>query len=576
LTSNADIVTLGIVPGEVLLLVRPQLRWPVAVNIAMLAPISPQEWDRAKAAHLLNRAGFGGLPEQIDALTQGGFDAAVRELVDGPATPVAAPPPIWAHPRNLLEVREQVRAAVMAAAPAGDEKAKAAARQKALQGDRKQEYEDIVDLGDWWLERMRTGTDPLEEKLTLFWHGHFATSMQKVKDAYLMWRQNQTFREHARGNFGVLVKAMSRDPAMIQWLDLRESKAQHPNENFAREVMELFTLGEGHYTEKDVTEGARAFTGYRIDPRDEGFLFQPVQHDSTPKQFLGTTISDGDQAIDVILQQPACATFIARKLWTFFAYEEPPAPLVAALAQTLRTHNYELRPVLRQMFTSQEFYSPQAIQNQIKSPVQWIVQSTRQLDVALPPKLPLMGSLKQMGQTPFAPPSVKGWDGGKSWISTSTLLFRYNLAGALVSGNIGAAFKRARGVIAANGKETPAQGQPAMPAEDMPAAAAPPPPAWMGGPVNRPDFQKLAPDALRGDPPALVANLTLRLYSQPLTDVEQKPFVDYLNAAGTKQPDQSKAESAPGIRPVKPSRVTDQHVAELVHLMMSTPRFQLC
>jgi uncharacterized protein (DUF1800 family) len=542
----------------------------------MLAPISPSEWDRAKAAHLLNRAGFGGLPEQIDALTQGGMEAALRELVDGPAVPEPAPPPAWAHPRDLLALRAQVHEAVMAAAPEGDEKGKAAARQKALQVDRKEQYEDIVDLGEWWLERMRTDTDPLAEKLTLFWHGHFATSMQKVKDAYLMWRQNQTFREHARGNFGVLVKAMSRDPAMIQWLDLRESKAQHPNENFAREVMELFTLGEGHYTEKDVTEGARAFTGYRIDPRNEGFLFQAFQHDSTPKQFLGTTISDGDQAIDVILQQPACATFIAHKLWTFFAFEEPPAPLVAALAQTLRSHNYELRPVLRQMFASQEFYSPQAIQNQIKSPVQWVVQSTRQLDIPLPPKLPLMGSLKQLGQTPFAPPSVKGWDGGKAWISTSTLLFRYNLAGALVSGNIGAAFKRARGVIAANAKEAPAPVTPPQPDAPDNMPAGPPPPPWLAGPVNRPDFQKLAPAALRGDPAALVANLTLRLYSQPLTDAEQKPFIDYLNAAGTKQPDESKAESAPGIRPVKPTRVTDQHVAEVVHLMMSTPRFQLC
>ncbi len=173
--------------------------------------------------------------------------------------------------------------------------------------------------------------------MTLFWHGNFATSSQKVQDAYLMWRQNQTFREHARGNFGVLAKAMSRDPAMFVWLDLQQSRPLHANENFARELMELFTLGEGNYTEKDVTESARAFTGYRIDPRDQSFRFNPREHDASPKQFLGRTGNlDGDNIIDIILEQPACARYIARKLWTFFASENPSPALVDALAATLR------------------------------------------------------------------------------------------------------------------------------------------------------------------------------------------------------------------------------------------------
>ena len=528
----------------------------------MLAPISPTQWDRVKAAHLLNRTGFGGPPEQIDALAQGGMDAALRQLVDGPAVAVQAQPPPWAQPRDLTAIREQMMDAVMAA-PAGDENARRMARQEVFKTQRKAQYQNLVDLGAWWLGRMRDASDPLEEKLTLFWHGHFATSAQKVRDAYLMWRQNQTFREQARGNFGVLVKAMSRDPAMIDWLDLQQSRAQHPNENFAREVMELFTLGEGHYTEKDVTEAARAFTGYRVDPRDESFHFQFAQHDNTPKQFLGRTVYDGDQVIDVILQQPVCAEFIARKLWTFFAYENPPAPLVGALAETLRRGNYELRPVLRQMFSSQEFYSPAAIQTQIKSPVQWLVESTRALDIDLPPKLPLMGSLRQLGQTPFVPPSVKGWDGGKAWISTSTLLFRYNLAGALVSGNIGGP-KRSAAVVRPNGKMPAAPfGDPNATEPDAamaqapamanaPAAPAPPP----FGPVNRPDFQKLAPDALRADPKALVASLSLRLFAQPLSEKDQQPFIDYLHAAGAK--------------------ITDHNIGELLHLMMSTPHFQLC
>ena len=389
----------------------------------MLTPLPADQWDRAKAAHLLNRAGFGGAPAHIDSLTASGMAATVRYLVDGPAKPVAADAPEWARPRNLLALREEVQQAALNVPAGSGEQAMQQARKQVVRDERREQYEHFSDLIGWWLERMRESQDPLEEKMTLFWHGHFATSATKVKDAFLMWQQNQTFRDHARGNFGVLVKAVSRDPAMIDWLDLRESKAAHPNENFAREVMELFTLGEGNYTEKDVTEGARAFTGYRIAPQDEGFRFDPGQHDNGAKQFLGRNdVHDGDQAIDAILAQPACARYIARKLWTFFAYENPSDLLVENLAWTMRANRYEVRPVLHQMFTSTEFYSPAAMRTQIKSPVQWMVQTARELEITLPDRGPLQAALRQMGQVPFNPPSVKGWDGGKAWISTATLL----------------------------------------------------------------------------------------------------------------------------------------------------------
>ncbi len=352
-----------------------------------------------------------------------------------------------------------------------------------------------------------------------------------------MWRQNQTFREHARGNFGTLVKAMTRDPAMIVWLDLRQSRAEHPNENFAREVMELFTLGEGHYTEKDVTEGARAFTGYRIDPRTAGFLFQPNQHDNTPKTMLGRTdIRNGDEAVDTIIAQPACARFMARKLWTFFAYENPPDALVDALAATMRAHRYEMRPVLHQMFTSQEFYSAQAVREQIKSPIQWLVQTSRELEITLPPRGPMIAALKQLGQMPFNPPNVKGWDGGKSWISTSTLLTRYNLAGAL----LGTAPK-------------PAPPDPEMAGTmEVPQIAATLPPI----PSGKVDLQKIAPPDLRADPVALVRNLGTRFFQGALSPKDEQAFQDFLKSEGAK--------------------ISDSSLIGLVHLMMSTPRYQLC
>ncbi len=504
----------------------------------MLTPLSSDQWDRAKAAHLLNRAGFGGAPAHIDSLAASGMAATVRYLVDGPARPTAAVAPAWAKPRNLLLVREQVQQAMMSVPAGASEADIKKARQMVVKDERREQYEHFSDLIGWWLERMRESQDPLEEKMTLFWHGHFATSAVKVKDAFLMWQQNQTFREHARGNFGVLVKAITRDPAMIDWLDLRESRAAHPNENFAREVMELFTLGEGNYTEKDVTEGARAFTGYRIAPADQSFRFDTRDHDNTTKQFLGRSdVRDGDQAIDAILAQPACARYLARKLWTFFAFENPSAALVETLANTMRASRYEMRPVLHQLFTSAEFYSPDSMRTQIKSPVQWMVQTARELEITLPGPGPLQAALRQMGQVPFNPPSVKGWDGGKAWISTSTLLTRYNLAGALLGT---APLHPGAPVLDEEGAEIP---------ETAPGPAVP---------TEKPDMQKLAPAALRNDPAALVKTLAARLFHGPPTEKQEATFVAYLKA------------TAPF------GQTSDAAVAGLMHLMMSTPHFQLC
>ncbi len=523
----------------------------------MLTPLSPTQWDTDKAAHLLNRAGFGGTPAHVDSLTRSGMAASVRCLVDGPAAPAPAPAPDWAQPTDYVALREQVRDATMATPVPADEAGKQAIRRQVLQQQRKHEFDHLLDLGWWWLDRMRQSVDPLEEKMTLFWHGHFATSAQKVKDPYYMYRQNQTLREHARGNFGVLVKAISRDPAMIEWLDLRQSRAAHPNENFAREVMELFTLGEGHYTEKDVTEAARAFTGYRINGRDGSFQFNGRDHDNTPKTVLGRNdLRDGDQVIDQILTQPACAHFIANKLWTFFVQDNPPPALVDALAGILRANNYEIRPVLHRMFTSQEFYSAEAMRTQIKSPVQWVVQNTRMLEIDLPPKGPLINALRQMGQVPFYPPSVKGWDGGKTWISTSTLLTRYNLAAALLRSTAPRAVAAAVGEFApginpavtmAGGETLDAKGNPVA------AAARPEPHALPSGQI---DLQKLAPPDVRGNADMLVNALTQRLFQGPLAPKVHDTFTDFLRSMG--------------------GPFTDQHVVGLIHLMMSTPYFQLC
>jgi uncharacterized protein (DUF1800 family) len=282
---------------------------------------------------------------------------------------------------------------------------------------------------------MVTTRAPLVEKMTLFWHGHFATSGQKVRPAYKMWLQNETLRQNGLGNFATLTKAISRDPAMMIWLDTVQSKKERPNENFAREVMELFTLGEGHYSESDVKEAARAFTGYRIDRADQSFRSAPTQFDSGPKTFMGKSGPwNGDQIIDIIVSQPQCARFIAAKIWKFFAYETTDPKLIDALANEFRNVRYEIRPFMKRIFSAREFYGPEALNSQIKSPVQFIIQTLRTMPIALPESSVLEFAFRQMGQVPFFPPNVKGWDGGNSWINTATLSFRYKFARQLVEG----------------------------------------------------------------------------------------------------------------------------------------------
>ena len=504
----------------------------------MLNPLPATRWDRAAAAHLLNRAAFGGTPAQIDALHKSGLATAVRTLVDGPAQPVIAVPPPWAAPKDLQARRESLQdMAALSADPAMRKQLE----QQFRKDVRREEIGQIRDLGVWWLQRMRTSPDPLQEKLTLFWHGHFATSMQKVRDAYYMWRQNDTLRRYARGHFGALVKAVSRDPAMIIWLDLRDSRTAHPNENFARELMELFTLGEGHYTEQDVAAAARAFTGYRLNPRDQTSRYALREADLGEKEIFGQKGNfNGDAVIDLILQKPACAKLIAKKLWEFFACQDPEPEVVNRLAEVIRLCDYEMRPVLMKIFASEEFYAERAVRSQIKSPVQWLVQNTRMFETDFPPPYVLYFAMRQLGQMLFSPPSVKGWDGGKAWISTSTLLARYNLAGLLVESAGPELMIGIQKSVRDLGFDPMND---AAPSVRMPDA----------GPL---DVARLAPAALRADPEKLVDALMLRLFQTKLAGRPRDAFLEYLRA--------------------KNQPADDEAIRGLLHLMMSTPQFQLC
>ena len=358
----------------------------------MLTPLPASKWDYDAAGHLSVRAGFGESIAEIQDLTNRGMQPSLEKLLN--SAPVTSIPPTWANASSLKDLRDQIRSATTP-----EEKAKS--RQAFNQANRAQ----MVNLIQWWTQQMTDTNAPLLEKMTLFWHGHFATSATKVKPAYKMWLQNQTLRAHALGNFGALTKAISRDPAMLVWLDLASSQKAQPNENFARELMELFTLGEGNYTENDVKESAKAFTGYRINPIDQQFRFAANQFDPSIKVFMKNAGPwNGDQIIDIILQQPQCARFVVSKIWRFFVYEDPDTSLVDELAAKFRQVHYEIKPLLRTIFSSEEFYSDRAKGAIIKSPVQYLVQARRSLGVYAPEGRALANIYRQLGQVPFYPP----------------------------------------------------------------------------------------------------------------------------------------------------------------------------
>jgi uncharacterized protein (DUF1800 family) len=394
-------------------------------------PTAQDPFDRVKAAHLLNRAGFGGTEAEIDKVLKLGPPAAVDWLLDFPnasadelnKNDVPDLSSIKGTPSNFRDYRKQLRDKTPMQ------------RKELIKQLQMANRETMMAHWEWWMKRMADGPHPLQEKLTLFWHGHFTTSFREERVALLLWEQNELQRKMAAGNFREFVHAISRDPAMLDYLNNNQNRKGHPNENYAREVMELFTLGIGNYTEDDVKEGARAFTGWMHD--GDQFVFNRRQHDDGAKKFLGKIGNfNGDDVIEIILAHPACPKFISSELFAYFAYPDPDAGLVAGLSSVFREGKLELRPLLRTIFMSRAFYSPKSIGVQIKSPVQLVVGTLRMLGAQVPPVKMMFGPLNLMGQVPLMPPNVKGWPGGRSWINASTLFARYNTAVRLAAGKL--------------------------------------------------------------------------------------------------------------------------------------------
>jgi len=386
-----------------------------------LAPIPATAWGTREARHLLNRAGFGFSQARMGEILRLGPADAVQLLL-GPAEGHAggAEPDFLVAPMTRRDINQ---------AYADLDEDELRLKYQAYQNS---ERRAVDHLKAWWLERMYTTQHPLHEKMTLFWHGHFAVSAQKVRSSQVIYDLNRVLRKFALGNFKTLTTAVGQTPAMLDYLDNRKSTRKSPNENWARELMELFTLGKGNYTEDDIKQAARAFSGWTCD--FNGFIYDEKRVDGGEKSFMGRTGKlTGWDILDTIFEQPAVSTFVVTKLWEFFAYEDPEPEIVQPLAAQFRESNYEIRPLLETMLTSEAFYAPRAQGTQVKSPVQFVLQSADDLGLKQPPYAAMAQVAKQLGQELFYPPNVKGWDGNRAWANANAMLIRYNAAPVLIA-----------------------------------------------------------------------------------------------------------------------------------------------
>jgi uncharacterized protein (DUF1800 family) len=355
-------------------------------------PPAPDAATLDNVAHLWRRAGFGAGPARLVTVARDGLDSAIAALVDYDATPDPFDPP-----QDIINSTSR----------------------------------NPTNLTQWWLGRMLATERPLQEKMVLFWHGHFATGIGKVANPVLMFNQNQLFRDNALGRFDDMLSAVYKDPAMLIWLDGRRNTAQAPNENYGREVMELFTLGHGNYSEDDVHANARAYTGWTLDASGNS-IFRPRLHDAGVKTLLGQTGNwSADDSVRILAAHPATGPFLAGRLWAFFASDTLPGAAVNRMSKVYYSSNHSIREMVRTMFTAPEFYSGTTRSGHIKSPTEFVVTALNSLGLGTADLSPYPRALAAMGQELFNPPNVGGWPGGATWTNPTTMLQRFNVASTI-------------------------------------------------------------------------------------------------------------------------------------------------
>ena len=395
------------------------MRYALLLLLMLLPAQALWALSPAETRHLLVRSGFDDSPEVYQTWLALAREDAVARLLSSTTTEPVVPPPDWAL-QPVLGIYKEVQRT-------GEPRRDVAQRVRQQQGIWQRELED------WVLANAVLGHNPLAERMTAFWHNHFVSSSGKVKNAQLLYRQHRFLRAHALGNFGDLLQGVVRDPAMLLYLDNRQNRKGHPNENLAREILELFSMGEGHYSEQDIREGARALTGWSIDG-DMAFQVRKKQHDDGLKTIFGQHGRfDGDDLVRLILQQPATAEFIVSKLWREFISPEPDVILVQAWAREFREHNYAIQPLLRRLFNSDAFWHPENRGVLIKSPLQLLAGTARAFSAQPRDYRPWVVAMRRMGQWPLNPPNVKGWAGQEDWIDASRWLTRRSFLTRLLS-----------------------------------------------------------------------------------------------------------------------------------------------
>ncbi len=352
----------------------------------------------ADIAHLLRRAGFGGTTTEINSFASQNLDQVVDQLLNDTRAPQPGKPAGASDPNK---------------------------------GD----WEQFQAMGNWWFDHMASAPVPLLEKATLFWHGHITAAQEKVGDTDYLWRMHAAQRANALGNIRTMVKKCAIEPAMLVYLDNAYSRKGNPNQNFARELLELFVLGVGNYNETDVDSCARAWSGHNLDENTDQYVFRPKDHDTGAKSFMGITKNwDGPEIIDFLFDDPTqrmkVATFLSARLWSFFAHPGPPANVVIDLANVMVAGSFEMKPVLRALFLRPEFYQPAATEGLVRSPIEFFVGIMKASGLRSSDVEPMQYA-EGLGQQPFNPPNVSGWRPNKYWLSAGTAGQKASWAGDL-------------------------------------------------------------------------------------------------------------------------------------------------
>ncbi len=389
---------------------------PIFTCLFYVAPVCAISQQQAQ--HLLNRSSFSADPDTTITLQQFNYSQAVDYLLSNTHDKAIT------HALKIPTINLKKRFKDLTA--------------KQKKERNKLRRQQIMQLQGWWINEMITTPSALTEVMTLFWHNHFTSSAQKVRSATLMQNQNSLLRKHALGNFSTLLHSIAQDPAMVIYLDNANNKKGSPNENFAREVMELFTLGEGYYSETDIKQAAIAFTGWGVKRKTGSFQFREHLHDNQKLQVLDQPINEsglnsGKRVLDILLQHPQTAVYLSKKLYKhFISHDNIDKNTITQLATVLRNENYNIKPWLRALFLSQAFQKQQQTGSLIKSPIDLIIGTYRALSIPTDNPRLLAKASKRLGQELFNPPNVKGWPGGHDWITTDTFIVRKSLLNKLL------------------------------------------------------------------------------------------------------------------------------------------------